>query len=140
VIFEVLYADLTTLRVGVLQAAKLANNRHVLKTDVLGVGLYAEGTPEEIVKYIDGHDSYLLAVNPSQRLVYLCGWDDDEGGWFRINSPKATDGYKRSTIPPYFLPYQSPDYTFYVFRGAMVDGPTWASSQVKRREMARRRR
>lgn len=131
--FEILYANLTRERHDVTDAAVLDAAPH---DGALAVLLSApfEGAPRR-VQFLEQLDNYLVAINPTEQLAYLGGWDDNEGGWFRLSNPFATDGYQKATVPPYLIPYCPGAWRFWVFRGVQVPADVWQKSEATRREM-----
>lgn len=129
---EILYQDLSRERLDVLD--RVALNK-VPKNGVLAVLLSAKKTGRDTrVNYIDSKDNYILIVKPVERIAALYGWDDHDGGWYRIDGPFASDGYSRSTIPPFLMPYK-PDFDYWIFRGEQVESPIWETSKEIRSKM-----
>lgn len=124
----VLYSNMKEIRTSALDRVALYNDARVPKVGVLAIVLSAQKDGRDTrVDFVDSKDNYILIGRYDSREIALYGWDDHDGGWYRVDNPFASDGYSRATIPPFLLPYK-PDFDYWIFRGEQVDQAVWEGS------------
>jgi hypothetical protein len=116
---EILYADLSRQKVALEDIDQLK------KDEVLCI-LVSNDTGEGKRKNIAsgfGKDFYALCTQRSgnQDWVMLCGWDDDDFVWRRIDRPHGPGGRRRVVAPLGCM--------HVVFRGQHVEDDVWKEAK-----------
>lgn len=131
--FEILYSDLTH------PETLVATTNNIDALSNVGVLAVAISQPVNSVRvpfeYKEKYDNYILAINNTDQLIYLGGWNDNEGGWYLMVNPFASNGYSKSTRPPHMLPYQPGNWRYWVFAGEEVTAEEWDASLSIRQGM-----
>ncbi len=84
-----------------------------------------QGSPL-VIHLIHSFDNYALMVSKAaDGHAGVWGWDDDQGGWFRIETPLVNDGYPRPTRPPHMMGHRPRNSRLYHFTGALVSAEDW---------------
>jgi len=88
------------------------------------------------VEYLEKNDRYMVSLNNITNTCSLYGWDDGQGGWYRIAAPLATDGYsKEINSAPQLRGYARANEFDWIFDGIMLSQADWDSTFTVRDAM-----
>jgi len=75
-----------------------------------------------------GFDNYQVSLNEPNNIAQMYAYDDADGGWFRISSPLANDGYQKSVAHPFLHPYGKANEISWMFTGIQLTMAEWDST------------
>lgn len=77
-------------------------------------------------------DNYQVSLNQNINVASMYAFDDDHGGWFRIATPMANDGYGKAITHPLLYPYQTANELNWIFTGIKISNQEWADTLAER--------
>lgn len=80
-------------------------------------------------------DNYQISLNQIINVASMFAFDDADGGWFRIASPLAVDGYTKALTHPLLYPYQKANEITWIFTGIKITNEEWDSTLQERTDL-----
>ena len=83
----------------------------------------------------EGFDNYQISLNEIINVASMYAYDDTDGGWFRIASPLAVDGYTKAVTHPILYPYGKANEITWMFTGVQLTQTEWDSTEQERNDL-----
>ena len=80
----------------------------------------------------EGFDNYQISLNEIINVASMYAFDDTDGGWFRIASPLAVDGYTKAVVHPILYPYGKANEISWLLTGVQLTQAEWDSTLAER--------
>jgi hypothetical protein len=82
-----------------------------------------------------GFDNYQVSLNELINIASMYAFDDSDGGWFRIATPTANDGYQKAVTHPILYPYGKANEISWMFTGIQLTQAEWDSTEQTRNDL-----